>query len=158
MFWLFWLQLRPWRMREVISELCWQTSQPVSCFQLIVKYEFPRAQCTTKVMTSFFTWVISHTCSLTQQRREFHVVYSTLNNPALYVTPNQNAVWGIEMNVTQQKMQIGYRWKRHLRFLGQIRNNAAKQCFLETFDRKNGNRKFTLLHIIVIDWATSPLP
>ncbi len=55
------LQLWPCQTKEVISELCWQTSQIVSCFQLIVRYEFPKDCVHYEGSDLIFTWVISHT-------------------------------------------------------------------------------------------------
>lgn len=92
-------------MKEVISELCWQTSQTVSCFQLIVKYEFPK-ESTAKALTSF-SYGSFHTCSLTQQRREFHLADST-SNTALYLIKPQltfNATRRVLMLHTLQKME-----------------------------------------------------
>lgn len=60
MFWLSRLQPRPWQTKEAISELCWQTSQPVSCFQLIVRYEFPKDCVHCEGSDLIFIWVISH--------------------------------------------------------------------------------------------------
>lgn len=60
MFWLLPLRLWPWQTAKVASELCWQTSQRLSCFQLIVRYDFPKDCASPDGSGLIFIRVISH--------------------------------------------------------------------------------------------------
>lgn len=144
------LRLWPWPVKEVISELCWQTSQPVSCFQLIVRYEFPKDSVHYEGSDLIFIQVISR---VTQRRIEFPVADLTLNT-ALYLKQKimrfdaTGIVLIVLMQHTWQKMHKTMKtlqvWNpppcSHITWgvcvWWQMENSVAEQCFLETFDRK----------------------
>ncbi len=60
MFWFLLPQLWPWQVKEVISELCWQTSQRFPVFSSLLDMNFPRTVCTAKALTSFSYRHLTH--------------------------------------------------------------------------------------------------
>lgn len=149
-FWLLQLQMRPWHRKEVISELCWQTSPSVSCFQLIVRHEFPKDRVHSEGSDLISNGSL-HTHTLTQQKREFHGWFNSLRT-VFY----QREVHWIEFSTMRAVTVLGGRKMQKL-----TKQSHVKFLFSHSqsyFGQKtNGGQKRTK-NASQLKWLIGPSP